>query len=102
MGWRTSDLQDAGLPGRLSGESGSRLSVPRKLLGKCQVTTWGSPALHIAERSWGQGTHVVQVISPVKAEPGLQASGMFSPGQWGALDLGRDKHQGSWLLLSEL
>ena len=45
MGWQTSTLQDAGLPGQLSGDGWSHLMVPHKLLGQCQVVTWGSPAL---------------------------------------------------------
>lgn len=68
--WRTSrrqdglaDLQDAGLPGRLSWGGWSvvlsHLTVPHKLLGRCQVTTWRGPTLHIGERPWYQGAHLV-------------------------------------------
>lgn len=78
--WRTSkrrdrlaDLQDAGLPGRHFGEAWSLLLSHLTVVYKLQVTPWGNPTLHVGQRSWDQGVHLVQVVSPVGAETRPQA-----------------------------
>lgn len=79
---RQADVQGVGLPGRGFGEARSLVLSP--LTAACelrQVTPWGNPTLHVGRRSWDPGVHLVQVVSPVRAETRPQASGIVFPSQ---------------------